>query len=386
MSVDQDSLLLGNEPPRFDREEFNRLLMHVKAVGASDLHLQTGARVQVRRHGDIHYLTRRRLEPGDMTAICSVLYDGDNGELEIRSGKPLDNAYTLKISREDNLRFRWNGTGCEVRGGPGIKFTLRELPDMPPTLPVDDLGAELVEALYPDEGMVLVCGATGSGKSTLMAGMIRHKLEDPLARENIMEASAPIEFTYAKVLANPQCTSTITQCAVPNHLPSFAAAIPNFLRCDPDRIIIGESRDAATIKATNLAAQTGHAVYSTVHSNSVGGTFLRLMQSLPPEELASELGSLIESLRLIICQKLIPSVDGKRVAVRETLVLTKSVRNKLLSVAARNVSELPQVGNAIVDEHGTPMWRHAVKLADEGRIERAHADLMRSGAQTLASH
>ncbi|MGX9960637.1 type IV pilus twitching motility protein PilT [Xanthomonas euvesicatoria] len=379
MSTSSD-LLVPVEPTRYGREEFNELLKYAKQIGASDIHLQTGSRVLMRVHGDIVPITRRRLDEAELSEICRVLYDGDNGELQLRTGAPLDNAYSLRLSRESSLRFRWNATGCEIRGGFGIKFTLRELPEMPPLLPKEDLGKSIVDALYPDEGLILVCGATGSGKSTLLAGTIRNRLEDPDAHENILEASAPIEFVYNKVLQNPNCTSTISQSSVPGHLASFAAAIPNFLRCDPDRIIIGESRDAATIKASTLAAQTGHALYSTVHANSVPGVFLRLMQSLPSEEVASELGSVIEASRLIICQKLLPSTDGKRVAVRESLVLNKELRKEILTAASRSLSELPAVLTEIVKEAGEPMWRHAQRLAQSGRLEPLYADLMKNEA------
>jgi len=379
--VTESPFLMAYEPVRFGRDEFNALLIHAKHMGASDIHLQSHGRVQFRIHGSVQFGSRRKLDDAELADMVRVLYGGDNGEMEIRSGKPLDNAYTLKIDRDSSLRFRWNATGCEVRGAQGIKITLRELPDMPPPLPAEELGWDIVNALYPDEGMVLVCGATGSGKSTLMAGVIRNKLEDPDAHENIMEASAPVEFIYNKVLANPNCTSTITQSSVPQNLPSFAVAVTNFLRCDPDRIIIGESRDAATIKASNLAAQTGHALYTTVHANTVGGTFLRMMQSLPSNEMASELGSLIEACRLIVCQKLLPSLDGKRVAVRETLILDKAIRRKLLDAASRDVSTLPAVANDIVDTHGVPMWRHAIKLAESGRIDEIQAEFMRRDSE-----
>ncbi|MBB3923914.1 ATPase, T2SS/T4P/T4SS family [Xanthomonas arboricola] len=379
MTVSSD-YFLSEEPSRFGRDEFNALLVYAKKIGASDIHLQSGSRVLMRVHGDMQPITRRRIDESEMSEICRVLYDGDNGELELRTGKPLDNAYSLKLNRDSSLRFRWNATGCEIRGGFGIKFTLRELPEMPPELPVADLGSAIVDALYPDEGLILVCGATGSGKSTLLAGTIRNRLEDPDAHENILEASAPIEFVYTKVLQHPNCTSTISQSSVPGHLPSFAAAIPNFLRCDPDRIIIGESRDAATIKASTLAAQTGHALYSTVHANSVPGVFLRLMQSLPSEEVASELGSVIEASRLIICQKLYRSPLGGRVAVRESLVLDKDIRKEILVAAARSLAELPNALTGIVKEAGTPMWRHAETLASQGRLDPVYADLMKAEA------
>lgn len=382
-----DDFFVSQEPARFGRDEFNSLLMYAKQINASDIHVQSGSRILMRVQGDMQPITRRRIDDSEMSEICRVLYDGDNGELQLRTGKPLDNAYSLKVNRDSSLRFRWNATGCEIRGGFGIKFTLRELPEIPPELQKGELGTAIVNSLYPDEGLILVCGATGSGKSTLLAGMIRNRLEDPDAHENILEASSPIEFVYTKILANPNCTSTISQSSVPGHLPSFAAAIPNFLRCDPDRIIIGESRDAATIKASTLAAQTGHALYSTVHANSVPGVFLRLMQSLPSEEVASELGSVIEASRLIICQKLLRSTDGRRVAVRESLILDQDIRKEILLAASRSLSELPNALTGIVREAGTPMWRHAEALAEQGRLDAVYVDLMKAeaGASTKAA-
>ena len=119
-------------------------------------------------------------------------------------------------------------------------------------------------------------------------------------------------------------------------------------------------------------------VYTTVHSNNVATTFLRLIQALPVEELHSIMGSIIDSIRVIISQQLLPSTDGKRCAVREFLVFDNAMRRELLSVASRNISMLPVRAAEMVAEHGQTMLQHAQKMADAGRIDQVYVDLIRA--------
>ena len=376
--MNREQLLFPNEPARFDREEFHRLLRHAKAMEASDIHIKTMTQVMCRVHGKMVPVTRRRLEQAELGTILEVIYGAANAELEVRTGKPLDNAYRLTIDRETALRFRWNARACEVQGGFGMKITLRELPGMPPPLPKEELGQQVVEALFPDEGLVLICGATGSGKSTLLAGIVQEKATQADADCNIVSLESPIEFTYDKVKTE---SCMITQGAVPQHLPSFAQGVVNSLREDPDIIIVGEARDAATIEAAVLASQTGHAVYTTVHSNTVGTTFLRLTQSLPIEKAGSILGSLIDAIRVIICQRLYPSTDGRRVAVRETLVFDRDIRRELLLAATSNLAELPAVADALVRRRGQTLLAHAETLVAAGRLDPMYAEVLRADEQ-----
>lgn len=376
--MNRTELLFPREPARFDRDEFHRLLQHAKAIEASDIHIKTMTRIMCRVHGHLVPVTNRRLEDAEVATILQVLYGAANAELEVRTGKPLDNAYRLTLDRDTYLRFRWNAHACEVRGAFGIKITLRELPAMPPRLPKDDLGDEVVEALFSENGLVLICGATGSGKSTLLAGIIRAKAEEPEADCNIVTLESPIEFTYDKV-STESCM--ITQTAVPQNLPSFSKGVENALREDPDIVLVGEARDAATIEAMNLASQTGHLVFGTVHSNTVGTTFLRLTQSLPAEKADSILGSLIDAIRVVICQRLYPSTDGRRVAVRETLVFDRAIRRELLRAATRNIAELPVVADDLVRRYGQTMLAHAEQLVVAGRLDPMYVEVLRTDEQ-----
>jgi len=368
-------LMPGGDPHRLSAEEFNGLLKHCKHIGASDIYLKTGRPVVARVHGKLFNITRKRLEHPEVMEAVNHMYGGANAELQLRQSKPIDQAYSLKVARGDVLRFRWCATGVLVGGSFGASVVMRELADIPRKLDRSELHPALAAALWPHDGLVLVTGETGAGKSTLLASIIREIGEDPEADTHVITYEAPIEYVYDKVQTG---AAEIDQCAIPTDVASFAEGVRNALRRDPDVILIGESRDAETIKAAVLAAQTGHTVYTTVHSNSVGTTFLRLIQALPVDEMYSIMGSILDAIRVIVSQQLVPSTDGKRVAVREFLVFTPALRRELLSVAASNMSKLPSHAAGLVKLHGQTKSQHAELLYAAGRIEKVQLDLIRA--------
>lgn len=372
MNRQTDFLMPGGDQLYWNSaDDLRACLRHAHTINASDIYFKTSRPVTARVHGRLVKLTSRRLDHEHVQAMTNALYGGDNAEAEIRQGKPLDNAYSFPVGRFESLRYRWCATGIVAERGFGIAIVLRELAGLPPALDQADIGPELMGALFPDDGLVLVCGETGAGKSTLLAGMIRHKAEDPEADSHIVAFEAPVEYVYHAVQTE---SCEIDQSAVPDHLGSFADGIRNSLRRDPDIILVGESRDAETIKASVLAAQTGHAVYTTVHANSVGTTFLRLIQTLPPESAQQYIGAIIDSIRVIICQRLLPDTQGKRVAVREYLVFDQALRLQLLRAATRNLGEVPAVATMLVRAHGQTKTQHARRLAEAGRLDWAHVE------------
>ncbi|TAL63636.1 MAG: hypothetical protein EPN79_15895 [Burkholderiaceae bacterium] len=376
MNRNNDFLMPGGDGLFWTQEsDLRACLEHAHKVTASDIYFKTGRPVTARVHGRLVRLTTRRLDHEHVQAVTNHLYGGDNGEAELRQGKPLDNAYAFPVGRFESLRYRWCATGVVAERGFGISIVLRELAGIPPALDQADVGPVLMDALFPDDGLVLVCGETGAGKSTLLAGVIRHKAEDPEADCHIVAFEAPVEYVYHGVKTE---SCEIDQSAVPDHLNSFAAGIRNALRRDPDIILVGESRDAETIKASVLAAQTGHAVYTTVHANSVGTTFLRLIQTLPPESAMQYIGAIIDSIRVIICQRLLPDTAGKRVAVREYLVFDQALRLELMRTASRNLAEVPAVATRLVHAHGRTKSKHAQQLADAGRLEQRYVDALKA--------
>lgn len=378
MSADIDRLndfLLEREPARFNQAEFDRVLTHAKRIGASDVYVNTDHPISARRHGRIVRLTSRKLNHAEVVGITCEMYGGANADLQLRQGKPIDQAYSVKVDRDTSLRFRWCATGCLVNGNFGIEIVLRELAGEPPKLDRSQLHPKLAEALFPPDGLVLITGETGAGKSTLLASIIRELAEQADADARILTYESPIEYVY-DLLKTVSCL--VVQAAVPDDVLSFAEGIRNSLRRDPDAILIGECRDAETIKAAIVAAQTGHALYTTVHSNNVATTFLRLIQALPVEELHSIMGSIIDSMRVIVSQQLVPSTDGKRVAVREFLVFDNQMRRELLSVATQNISLLPVRAGELVARYGQTMVAHAEELCRAGRIGESQVAAIRA--------
>lgn len=363
--LDTNALLLASEPQLFDEDALKRLLLHAKQNKASDVYLKGNARVRARIDGELHCLTRRTLYINEVNSLAGYLYGGPNAEVELKRGRDLDGAYTFRLNRRESLRFRWNATGAEIDGGFGTSIILRELPEIPPLLERASLGEALYGALYPHDGIVLVCGPTGSGKSTFLAGMIRDIAENPASHSHILTYESPVEFVYDKI---DKPTTEIESTSIPDHLPNFAAAIRNSLRRDPDIIVVGEMRDAETIGAAILAAQTGHAVYGTIHSTTVGATFTRILQGVPKDEQQGILAGLIDSLRLVVCQELVPAVGGGRTALREYLVFDAAVRQQLLQAAVRDITLVPDVAQRMTRERGQTKVMHARTLHAAGRI------------------
>ncbi len=160
-------------------------------------------------------------------------------------------------------------------------------------------------------------------------------------------------------------SSVISQAEIPRHLPNFAAGVRNALRRKPRLILVGEARDTETMSAVLEAALTGHPVYTTLHSNGVAETIRRLVGSFPHEERLGRTIDIIETARLIVCQRLVPSVDGKRVAIREYLVFNEKVRDKLLDCDPEKVTA---VTRQLVETEGQPLQIDIEQKFREGLI------------------
>jgi defect-in-organelle-trafficking protein DotB len=316
--------MFPNEPTRFTSRDLDRLLEHCVHLKASDITLHTNERVLIDVYGKLERITRRPITQNEIADLVGVIY-GANGIAQILSGNDLDTQYEIKPERGVRYRFRVNITGCLVEGGAGIQITMRTIPADPPHLNTMDLDPRLERALIPTQGIVIVAGATGSGKSTLLSAVIREILEKHNGK--VLTYESPIEFVYDSVEA-PH--ASISQSEIPRHLPSFPAAVRNALRRKPQFILVGEARDAETIEAVIDAALTGHTVYTTVHSNGVADTMRRMVAAFPADARYGRTVDLISLIRAIVWQMLVPSVDGKRVAVREWLVFSPEVRQELL--------------------------------------------------------
>lgn len=356
-----NEFLFPQEPIRLTIESVNDILIHCVKLGASDVTFQTSEPIIAEVFGRLVKVTRRRLSNVEVGEVLNAMY-GPNATTLIMSGKDIDTHYEIRPNRADRYRFRINGTGCQVEGHDGIQITARTIPTDPPKLDSMGLPNVLQEAITPEQGVVYVTGATGSGKSTLLAAIIRSITEDANSNRKVLTYEAPIEFVFDNV---EKISSVVSQSEIPRHLPSFAAGVRNALRRKPRLILVGEARDPETIGAVMEAAMTGHPVYTTLHSNGVAETIRRLVITFPAEERQGRTIDIIETVRVVISQRLVPTVDGKRVALREYLIFDEHIRDILLETDILNITN---VVRKLVREHGQTMEADAKAKLEAGLI------------------
>lgn len=368
-----NDFIMPQEPIRLSMDAVNEILIHCVKSGASDITFQTDESIFAEIYGRLKKVTRRRLSNTEVGEIINAIY-GPNGTAQLMSGKDVDTHYEIRPNRSDRYRFRINATACLVEGHDGIQITARTIPSDPPTLKSMNLPKDIENAIAPEQGVVYVTGATGSGKSTLLAAIIRSIAENPESHRKILTYESPIEFVYDTV---ETVSAIVSQSEIPRHLPDFASGVRNALRRKPRLILVGEARDEETISAVMEAAMTGHPVYTTLHSSNVPETVRRLVTTYPAEERAGRTIDLIETMRLIISQRLAPTVDGKRVALREYLVFDEKIRDLLLDADPNNITAMVR---KMVRKHGRTMSADAKEKFDAGLIsERVYNVIAEQG-------
>ena len=352
------------ESPAFDRNFFDQLLLWATDHDVSDLTIQAGNFVFVERFGRLAPVTRRRWMASEAYQCAQAIY-GDNAPSQLAKGADIDCSYELTRGRHDLARYRVNLTAARAAREHGLEITIRVIPTTPPTLDSLNLPPELRENLIFEQGLVLVTGPTGSGKTILLGAIVRELLEQPNSHRKILTYEAPIEFVYDFV---PRSHALISQHEIGVHLPSFAAGVRNSLRRKPMVILVGEARDAETLDALILAAQTGHLVYATAHTNSVPETLTRLVEPFPAQEREGRLTGLLEALRCIVTQRLARTTDGRRAPAREYLHFTQAEKD---AVANAPFKHLMAVTRRLVQEKGRPLTADLNDLHAAGRISEA---------------
>lgn len=337
------------------------LLTWAFRVGASRIAFQTGHPVWVRVHGRNYRATRADLDEYEFSQIVNHLYAAD-GMARLQGGSDFDTAYSIAVDRSTRLRFRLNATPTRTSRRDGGNIVLRPISDMPPTLEQQLVEAGILEAYRPHQGMVIVSGPTGSGKSTLIAGMTVAKLLDPHCHYDIVEGAAPVEFLLEQVRG---VNSTINQTEIPQNVETFPLFIRGCMRREPTDIIVGECRDSETMIASIQAAISGHVLTTTTHANDVALTMQRIASLCPAGERDSLISAVAQSLRLVVNQRLVPSVDGRRTALREFLAFDADLRNCFMQA---DPSEWPAMTRRAVEEQGQS-YAKAIDLAlHQGRI------------------
>ncbi len=305
------------------------LLARAVAVQASDLHLAAGQTPMLRLDGELQRMAMPPLAAGALVEGMATLLDDTQRE-QWAQGAELDLALALPaLGRfRVNLFRQLNGPAATFRLIPGRIATLDELA-------LTDVFQAVVQ--YRD-GLVLVGGPTGSGKSSTLATLL-----DQLNREkalHIITLEDPVEVIHSSQ------RSLVNQREVGRHSSGFAQGLRSALRQDPDVIMIGELRDLQTIRLALQAAETGHLVLVTVHARSAASSIERLVEVFAADEKPLVRAMLAESLQMVVAQVLVRRVGGGRVAAREVLVATPAVRNLVREGRMAQLCSVMQAGGA----------------------------------------
>lgn len=305
------------------------LLTLTTTRGASDLHLAAGTPPTIRLNGKLTRVGDTPLTREEVHRMLSAILT-DEQRARFEAEHELDFA----LERPGVGRFRANA--FTQRHGQGIIFRL--IPSRIQTL--DELGmpSVLKSVAMEQRGLVLVTGPTGSGKSTTLAAMVDHA--NAHRDDHIITIEDPIEFVHESRRCN------INQREVGPHTRSFGAALRGALREDPDVILVGEMRDLETIAQAITAAETGHLVFSTLHTNSASQTVSRIVDVFPPHQQDQIRVQVAESLLCVVAQTLVPTVDGAgRVAAVEVMLGTPAVRNLIRENKIHQLASVIQTGS-----------------------------------------
>jgi defect-in-organelle-trafficking protein DotB len=363
--VSCSQLTYEQEPvSRWLPEDFAHLLRWGAQCGMSDLAVYPKSPVWIRLHGQWQAVTKRLVAADELFYILDSISRNDAASAQIKSGKDFDFAYEIQIKRGVRKRFRACATACKDGWGTGVSVVFRTIAEQPPSM--QDLGLEkqIIDTAFPNNGLVLVTGTMGSGKSTTLASMLRHIGQHHA--KHIVTYEEPIEFD---LMGLSSLSGPLIQSAVPQHIRNFLSGIRNATRRAPDVILVGESRDPETLRGMIEAAEIGVTAYSTVHTRSVAETCTRIINVFPVEQQHQVASTMLAGMRLIIQQRLLPSQKGGRVALREYLAFTPEIRRQLMKTP---ISELIPVIETYVNEQGQPLLKAAGELYDRGMISEQH--------------
>ena len=316
--------------------------------GCSDVHLAVGVPPMLRLYGDLVPIKFRDLRDVELEGYITEVLTPNQAE-HFQRGNDLDFSYVSA----DGGRFRVN----VFRKDTGIGATFRSIPSEIPKLSTLNLPPVVMRLCDFHQGMILVTGSTGTGKSTTLAAMI--DLLNQGRRLNIISLEDPIEFVH------PSKHSQVIQRELGTHIPSFAEGVRAAMREDPDVILVGELRDAETISMAMTAAETGHLVLGTLHTTGAVKTIDRIIDALPVEQREQTKSFLAQSLLAVVTQVLVKTADGHgRKAICEVLMMTKAIAKLIQTDQTHQILSQLQMGR----DQGMQVLDQALLAAINARL------------------
>ncbi|HJW96187.1 MAG TPA: PilT/PilU family type 4a pilus ATPase [Thermoanaerobaculia bacterium] len=344
---------------------FEALLAEMVERKASDLLLMSGTPPVFRINGRLQQSERDPFSAEEVRVLLAPFVSG-----KLRDRIENEGAADLSL-RATGMRFRINVH--RQRGT--FAASVRALPTTVPTLAQLELPQSLAELMKPTRGLVLVCGPTGSGKTTTLAALIG-EINRSSAR-HIITIEDPIEYEHRNA------SSIIEQVEVGRDTPTFASALRSALRQDPDVILVGEMRDLETVSTALTAAETGHLILATLHTSDAAQAIHRIVDVFPPQQQMQIRHQLALSLNAIVCQHLVPKSDGSgRAAAVEVLLANHAVRNHIRNEKLQNLITEITLGKrqgmiSLEDSLATLVRRGAI-TPEDARIRAPRPDELES--------
>lgn len=339
-------------PPSFtDEKEWQALMLQCVRSGVSDIYLNTGKPLTADIWGKMHTLTvsGRRITQSEATVMLGWMM-AEGVITRVNSGDPQPSSYSITDPDQTNktfdgsqvrYRFRVNASRVRYRSDLGIQVVIRILQSEPPRLVFEedlaDFGyvpgqvyvpRDMFEGMLSPNGLSLISGPTGSGKTTTFAGMLRAlgEWEDSPIRGNYCIGESPTEFVFDSVMSSH---SDYAQQEIGSDVGSFADFVRDLMRRHPALGVIGEIRDTETCDAAMQLALTGHPVWATVHTNDVPSIIPRLLTQYTPDARPAAMADLIGTSRMLINQTLEKTLDGRRTVLRSYLQITPKIQQNL---------------------------------------------------------
>lgn len=333
------------------KEDFVKLVKSAVANSVSDIHIRSNERPCFRVRGDLVPVKVDPYTIDDVFDVAKILIKDQSKKDALETIKELDGSFAIPKL----CRLRFNFLRYQGKAGLILRLINAEIPNS------EALGLPAVvnTIAMASKGLVLVTGATGSGKSSTLAAMINHVNENKAV--HILTLEDPVEYIH------PLKKARVTQREIGEDTDDFGAALRSALRQDPDIILIGEMRDAETISIAIKAAETGHLVFGTVHTTDALNTVGRLISMFPPEEQDAVRARIADNLHATVSQRLLKTKDGKgRVAAQEIMITSPGIReaiqdaNKIHEIYTYIRKGKQGQGTQTFDQHLTDLYKAEV--------------------------
>lgn len=356
-----------------DASALHTILEKAHSANYRDIYFQSGDFIRGRLYKKRQILSDRRLTGTEVDALMDSL--NPNASQKIYAGESSNGRYVLQDKANPNIKkgFRYSISTFASTLNDAIEIALRPIPEVPPSPKAIEISEALLRHVERmKKGLILLIGGTGEGKTSTIAAIMRHILERP-SHMRILDFGRPVEYLWDKVKIHPSnqiVPYEVSETGTGSNMKSYEEAISTAMRKAPDWIGVTEMTDIESFRAAVEFATTGHIVSSTLHATSVESAYSRMYMKFPNEERAAMLDSIISETEILVAQTLYERVGGGLVAIREQLIQTPSVKERIKQAATVSLAELKREIRRCLVEQGTSYYQSAFKVFEKNLISQ----------------